>query len=399
MRVLVIIILLFITGIQYRRYRDILCPAVMMNIMWILSVCFSTMLAPNFNMKFETGILLILGALFFQIGFRISSSGSYHNQTLYIVRPKVLKLSVFILIPFFFISMKSLYDNMIENALYEALRGEDAETITVGGYFAKFIQYISILFIILYNRPENKFQKKRLKPYVFIICAMGFITAIMNATRNGMLFYFLPFIAALMLSNNFSNKKQLQYLGISVIAFLLYYAYISFNKYSWAYESSNSEDVLSSEIITYLSGSIIAFDNAIESHSFTRMGSNVFRFFIAISDSMFGTSRAIRLANEFETAYGVSTNVFTFYDFYLRDFGIVFAIFMQFVISCVHGISYKCRHTVSGLFFYSMLSYPLIMQFFQDQYISLLSTWVQVIIVFFIVLKTNIFTLCYEKRQ
>ena len=230
MRVLVIIIFLFITGIQYRRYRDVLCPAVMMNIMWILSVCFSTMLAPNFNMKLETGLLLILGALFFQIGFRISSSGSYHNQTLYLVRPKVLKLSVFILIPIFFISLKSLYDNMIENALYETLRGEDAETITVGGYFAKFIQYISILFIILYNRPENKFQKKSLKPYVFIMCAMGFITAIMNATRNGMLFYFLPFMVALMLSNNLSNKKQLQYLGISVIAFLLYYAYISFNK-------------------------------------------------------------------------------------------------------------------------------------------------------------------------
>ena len=115
MRVLVIIIFLFITGIQYRRYRDVLCPAVMMNIMWILSVCFSTMLAPNFNMKLETGLLLILGALFFQIGFRISSSGSYHNQTLYLVRPKVLKLSVFILIPIFFISLKSLYDNMIEN--------------------------------------------------------------------------------------------------------------------------------------------------------------------------------------------------------------------------------------------------------------------------------------------
>ena len=350
-------------------------------------------------MRFDTGFTLIIGAIVFQLGFAISSSVRCHAQTLYVVKPNMLKLLVIILMPIFFISLKSLYENMQENAIYEALREEDAETVTVGGYLAKIIQYISIIYVILYNRYENKFQKKVLKPYIIIICAMGFITAFMNATRNGMLFYFLPFTVAFMLSKEISPKKQIKYLGVAVFLFLGYYAFISFNKYSWAYDGSNNEDVLSSELLTYLSGSVIAFDHVIDSHAFTRMGANVFRFFIALSDTLFGTNKAIRLAEEFETAYGLSTNVFTFYDFYLRDFGIAFSIFMQFMVSCIHGITYKLRNTVSGLFFFSMLTYPLIMQFFQDQYMSLLSTWLQVIIVYFIVIKTNIFTIKYYEGK
>ena len=43
------------------------------------------------------------------------------------------------------------------------------------------------------------------------------------------------------------------------------------------------------------------------------------------------------------------------------------------------------------IYYFAMLSYPLIMQFFQDQYVSLLSTWFQIVIAGIVVYKSSIF--------
>lgn len=363
----------------------------MMNIFWIFAVLATGALLPGFDFKVNTAITLIVGSLIFQAGFATTTKGQYHDSTLYIINPTTLKWLVIILLPIFAYSLNSLYESMKQNAMYEALTGKSMEVETIGGYFAKIIQYLSILYIILFNRPENESIKKKIKPYVFILITMGFITALMNATRNGMLFFFLPFVVAWLNSRRTPPKKQLRYLGIGLLLFLVYYAYISFYKYAWQYDKGNSSDILLGEINHYLSGSILAFDNFIDTHAFTRMGENTFRFFLALSDKLSGTHSALRLANEFEVAYNIETNVFTFYDFYLRDFGILFALFMQFVVACIHGIAYKKNSSVAGLFFFSMLTYPLVMQFFQDQYFSLFSTWLQITIVCICVLKTSIF--------
>lgn len=43
-----------------------------------------------------------------------------------------------------------------------------------------------------------------------------------------------------------------------------------------------------------------------------------------------------------------------------------------------------------GIYLYSLLMYPLLMQMFEDQYISLTSNWVQLLINGVIFLNTNI---------
>jgi oligosaccharide repeat unit polymerase len=145
----------------------------------------------------------------------------------------------------------------------------------------------------------------------------------------------------------------------------------------------------------YLSGSIVAFGNSFKNHEYMYGGKNTFRFLIAIGDALFGTSNALKLTNEFTVISNLRTNVYTFYDFYLRDFGVGYALLAQFVVSCIHGASYK-KMKEGNIFFtylFSLLSYPLVMQFFQDQYCSLLSTWIQIVLVGILTLKTNIFVI------
>ena len=74
------------------------------------------------------------------------------------------------------------------------------------------------------------------------------------------------------------------------------------------------------------------------------------------------------------------TNVYTFYSSYLKDYGCLYACFMLFLFGMLHTWIYikaiTLRSTRFALYF-SVLMYPLLMSFFQDQYLNLLSTWIQ----------------------
>jgi hypothetical protein len=54
----------------------------------------------------------------------------------------------------------------------------------------------------------------------------------------------------------------------------------------------------------------------------------------------------------------------------------------QFLFGWIHGWAYggARRGSRSLAFVYGVLMYPLTMQFFQDQYFGLLSTWVQAVL-------------------
>jgi oligosaccharide repeat unit polymerase len=72
------------------------------------------------------------------------------------------------------------------------------------------------------------------------------------------------------------------------------------------------------------------------------------------------------------------TNVYTVYDVYFRDFS-YFGLFIPPLILAFHWWLYRQARVAAGrwVFYYAASVYPLVMQFFQDQYFSLLSIWIQ----------------------
>jgi oligosaccharide repeat unit polymerase len=79
----------------------------------------------------------------------------------------------------------------------------------------------------------------------------------------------------------------------------------------------------------------------------------------------------------------VLTNVYTVYQPYFLDFSYVGVVLIQFFLGLLHGHIYKRAVSGSAFFvtLYGLSLYPLVMQFFQDQYLNLLSTWVQFAVV------------------
>lgn len=400
------VILLLITElISLIKYRDLKCPAVLHNMPWIVSIIGASRLYDD--LKFDSYALTIIciGSVIFQLGFAFSLKTTLKYtkkefKNAYFVNINIFKIVTVIII---LLSLPSIYQyfNYLQNSfgniflLYQRLKSaEDMLNLpTYFLYYRKFLIYFSLALLTLYWNLDD-ITKKKIRSYVILLNTIAITFVISIPTRNSILFYFLPLAILFVSAKELSNKKIILVLFIAFSLFMFFYYAISLGKYWYLYKSSSSAMLtLLNEIKIYLSGSILAFGKTANSHSFMYNGKNTFRFIMAIDDALFGTSSAVKLTNEFISISSFSTNVYTFYDFYIRDYGAFYSLFIQFALSYIHGVTYKGmkKKNIYKMYLFSLLSYPLVMQFFQDQYLSLFSTWIQILLVGAVVLKTNIF--------
>lgn len=84
------------------------------------------------------------------------------------------------------------------------------------------------------------------------------------------------------------------------------------------------------------------------------------------------------------------TNVYTAYEVYFRDFYYSGLVIPPLFLLAHWWLYSKARRVGGGwVFYYAASVYPLLMQFFQDQYFSLLSMWVQVGFWYWLFLKSD----------
>lgn len=389
--------------VAYYKYRDVVNPAVLQPLMWIAAL----LLVPSFNIANELKaggfIVIFLGSIIFQFGFafarKVKSRNNlniYANSRISINKQAIKSLIIILLIVALPVILQYWrYLHFSGTTMYRLLRSADSELNlpALFSYYRRIVQFISLCFFIIYWRLQPE-QRKPIRLYMIVLFILSVLTVISVPTRNNILFYFLPLLIIYFTTHNYSNKRKMLVGAIFIVAFMGVFALISAGKYSYIYESaSNSRTVLLEEIKGYLSGGVVAFCSNIYENSCIYGGQNTFRMFYAISDRIFGTNLAVKLTNQFVRIGNSTTNVFTFYDFYLRDFGILYSIFAQFIVGAIHARSYKgmIHNSPFHIYWNALLTYPLIMQFFQDQYLALLSTWLQALIVGIIVFNTRLF--------
>ena len=85
----------------------------------------------------------------------------------------------------------------------------------------------------------------------------------------------------------------------------------------------------------------------------------------------------------FITFEGIPTNAFTVARAYVEDFGVVYMALMMMIFGLIHGAVYKKARTSSGLvrmryaLINAMLDIPLFFQILTNQYLNVLSGWIQ----------------------
>lgn len=109
-------------------------------------------------------------------------------------------------------------------------------------------------------------------------------------------------------------------------------------------------------------------------------GAHSFRFFHVLYAKLSGYGHSVPPLIRQYVEVPDRVNVFTVMDPYYRDFGITGVFVFAVVSAAMHFQLYRTMQRRGGpwIFIYSASLFPLVMQFFQDMYVTLLSTWFQV---------------------
>ncbi|EOZ5833565.1 O-antigen polymerase [Enterococcus faecium] len=395
-------ILLLIMSFQVT--KDIISPEVLFPIPWIIATIILITGDFSYNPQSMAFFYLLIGAVIFEIGCFIGHNKINSKERIITkkqnkaFRPTVLFILMMLEIIFicFVLYTYILYTrNNFNVNIFTTLYSNKENMFGSGviGYGRNLISAFSIAIIVGYGIIEED-KKNQYRKILMVQIAIALINGILGVTRNGILSALLPLAFACIVVFNINSKKAFKTLFVSFLFFLSIFLIVSMQKYWYTINDESVISIqLSKQIQLYASGSLAAFQKIFDTKIYTLLyGENTFRFFIAIFDVIFGVNKSSSLVQDFINIGNTSINVYTFYQYYLYDFGPIYALIVQFIIGTLHGVSFKNMSMKKPfwIFLYSILIYPLLMQFFQDQYFSIFSTWMQLIIVGFLTLKTDL---------
>ncbi|MCF8150203.1 MAG: oligosaccharide repeat unit polymerase [Sulfuritalea sp.] len=123
-----------------------------------------------------------------------------------------------------------------------------------------------------------------------------------------------------------------------------------------------------------------AFDYLVNSNLPLTLGNMTFRTPLAVLRALGVPAEVPNLIQPYALSR-VPVNVYTVFSPYYRDFGLIGVGFFMLLLGSLHGWVFRQIKTGSPMIVVgnALLFYALLMQFFQDQYFSLMSQWIQIL--------------------
>ena len=154
-------------------------------------------------------------------------------------------------------------------------------------------------------------------------------------------------------------------------------------------DASFGDNILSfiDSVHNYLIAPFVALSLQMSDFNSPAFGDYSLRFFFSVLSAFGLTNSPISLVRGYEFT-PVPTNLYTVYEVYVRDFAIA-GFFIPVLFLPIHWYLYKkaCRGNEFYIILYAISAYPLMTQVLQDQYMSLISTWIQLLIGCFLLMR------------
>lgn len=390
------IVFLFIIGLNvlfnYYLNKTAGYPPFLYSLVWFI-VIFFHFLCVTFNLilvyelSFVSLFIYTIGVIVFTLGglaikLKLKVESVNLEEKLYFeIRKKIdviLIIITLIFLPVFIIKSYELaIEYMIYDSLFAGLRNSSVQEQDVG--FSKYglnIAYVSF-FLQSYQYVYDKNNKFKLFLSAFILL----VFCIFSTGRTFFILYLCLIFGVLIIFKKL-KKKHLLY-GISSVLVLFSTIGILLNK-GGSIENNLEENIsgVFESFMVYFIGSLSAFDSFIHSNYTNTYGENSFRFFYSMLYKIgIVESKPSDLVDQY-ASIPFDTNVYTIYKIYFQDFGILFMMLIVFSMALLHTFFYL--KAINGrkfiyTFLYSIMLYPLFMSFFQEQYLSLLPTWIYMI--------------------
>lgn len=336
-------------------------------------------------------IIFTLGGLAIKLKFKVENANLAEN--LYFeIRKKVdvtLIIITLIFLPVFIIKSYELaIEYMIYDSLFAGLRNSSVQEQDVG--FSKY--GLNFAYISFFLQSYQYVYKKDNKFKLFLSAFILLVFCVFSTGRTFFILYLCLIFGILIIFKKL-KKKHLIY-GLSSVVVLFATIGILLNK-GGSTDNSLEENIsgIFESFMVYFIGSLSAFDSFIHSNYANTYGENSFRFFYSMLYKIgVVETKPIDLVDQY-ASIPFETNVYTIYKIYFQDLGFLFMTIVVFSMALLHTFIYlKAINERKFLytFLYSIMLYPLFMSFFQEQYLSLLPTWIymiSIVMVFKIFLK------------
>ena len=209
----------------------------------------------------------------------------------------------------------------------------------------------------------------------FIALAVSLAYAVL-ATGRTYLFLILIALAFVALLQRRIGPWQLVGIGLASGAVIFFGLGLLLNKIGNDSVQDNALGAVEA-LGLYLLGSLAAFDLSQLQTGPLQWGLNVFRSVLAAAEALGSQVTVVPLVKEY-VYVPEPTNVYTVFLPYVRDYGAAGALAFMALFGYLHARLYRAANSRDPRLqiLYALGMYPLLMQFFQDQYFSLLTTWV-----------------------
>lgn len=382
-------------AVNYTVNADIFYPPALFNLIWTVIYIFYALFIigrteESYFLNWQTLLIFISGQVLFSLGSLFAVKRDKSKATNEIRLPEVLYsfdkiifVILLVLFPLYLYKIIALVNNsgisgeFITVVRYEfAVEQVDIGVIKYANSLAFFGFAIAVYkFNFTKGVPLTVWQK--LYKYSYYLIAVSY--SLLSAGRTYIMFIFCIYLGSRIVKGNIRLRNYLVMLGIILFVFVVFSVILKKGGDSDLSFAENIGSVYNS-FVSYLLGGAYGFNLVVTQGFQPDYGQNVFRFFIAIGNALGITSiEPKELVMPFYTNPIVG-NIYSVYYPYIKDFRYIGLIFF-----CIWGyvhtfFYYRAGKNFTCLFIYSILLYPLLMSFFQDQYVSLFSTWVQMLI-------------------
>lgn len=396
----------------YMIERSFITPVVVLNVMWVLLfflhfIVTKLNLLPLTPISFYTASVVIFSIFSFVVGYYFSlfianrfswAAEICEKERKYNANLKFdyffLFYSIFVLLLMFKKAVLIIGLSQVESQLI-ALRNE----LNYGGESWGYIAYLStsVMILAICMKARDVLFSDQLNTSAWItnfIVVVAFVCAVLSTGRTSVLLllisiYFLDTIAK---GSSLSFKKTTALFLLTIVFFSTIAVLLNKGGDSNQSISENVESV-STIIAYYFLTPLSALDVFLNSNHSLHYGGYTLRFFFVLANSLgFSNFEVVELIQNF-VYVPVPTNVYTLYHAYLSDFGIGYLILMQFFLGLFYGVIFAIkRDTISSIVYRSLLFYPIIMSFYNEQLLTITSQWIQMftfVALFSLMLRTK----------
>lgn len=250
--------------------------------------------------------------------------------------------------------------------------------MTVDGEGFGLLAYFSVLSYVVCSLRVFGYAVDRSRKVLLILAVIASLFfAYIGTGRTGVLLLVVLIAIPLVLSRHIGIKGGV----ISVCLLIGMFALVAtMTAKGVSVDAEISENVFSllENLRAYTIAPFLAFSEFVKSKFQLDGGVNTFRFFISLVGAIGFEIKPVSLIRDYAFVPD-ATNVYTVYETYFRDFSYL-GVFVPPLFLVGHWWLYRRAMKRGGpwVFYYAASVYPLLMQFFQDQYFSLMSMWMQV---------------------